>query len=487
MRVSELVTIDQINSWNDGDIITIKAGTGTGKSYFIKNNLYAIAKRDNHKILFLIHRSNCADQFRNEILTNNKQDTIHIRTYQYIENLYKKNKIVSLNQYKYIICDEFHYFMQDSDFNKTTDISLNLILSQTNSIRVFMSATGDYVQKYLNNYEKLNTIDYELESDYSHIKELTFYNKDSTLDIFIQSAIDNKQKVIFFIQRAEKAYNLYLKYKEYCLFNCSKSNKIYYKYVDENKINQMLINEKFDELILITTTCLDAGVNIRDKELKIIVCDVKDIGTIIQCAGRKRISKDDNELHLYIKSISNQQLGGTKSQTIKRLEMAKYLKDNSPSEYVNKYKRELDYSHIVYDEVQEDNTITKKYNLMMYFRNLININEIDIMIKLGKFGFCKAIARKLGFYNDGKYEYTLFEENIEMNSLNSYLESLIGKRLLKEEQNELIDKIDLKVDGKRQRSYRKLNEGLNMINLPYVILPKRNKDTRYWIIEKIEN
>jgi hypothetical protein len=295
---------------------------------------------------------------------------------------------------------------------KHTDISLNLILNQSNAIRLFMSATGDYVHKYLSNQRKLNTIDYTLEPNYSHIKLLTFYNKDSTLDMFLQLAIQSKEKAIFFIESAKKAYEFYSKYKEYCLFNCSKSNKDgYYKFVDEIKINQMLKDEKFNELILITTTCLDAGVNIKDNELKHIVCDVKDTGTIIQCVGRKRINKDDNELYLYVKSITNQQLGGIETQRKKKVEMAKYLKDHSPAEYVNKYKRELDYSHIVYDEVNEDGTLTKKINLMMYFKCIIDIAEIQTMKQYEKYGFCKALARKLGFYSNEKgYEYRLIED-----------------------------------------------------------------------------
>jgi hypothetical protein len=316
--------------------------------------------------------------------------------------------------------------------------------------------------------------------------------------MFMQLAIKNNQKGIFFIESAKKAYEFYSKYKEYCLFNCSKSNKDYYKFVDEIKINQMLKDEKFNELILITTTCLDAGVNINDKELKHIVCDVKDIGTIIQCAGRKRINKDDNELYLYVKSITNQQLGGTKTQIKKRIEMAKYLKDHSPEEYVNKYKRELDYSHIVYDDLNDDNTITKKINLMMYFKSLVDMVEIDKMITYGKFGFCKMLARKLGFYNEEEgYVYNVMEETMENNNLTTYLESLIGKKLLKDEQKELINKISLKDSrGRLQKGINILNGYLKDNKFNYMIISKRTseregdkvKTIRYWeILNDIEN
>lgn len=482
MRVSELVTIDQVKHWNNGDIITIKAGTGAGKSYFIKNNLYALAKKENAKILFLIHRTNCVNQFKEEIIQDNKEDTIHIKTYQYIESLIKNNQTISLNDYKYIVCDEFHYFMSDAAFNKTTDISLNYILNQTNNIRIFMSATGDYMTKYLTNYKKLNVNSYELPIDYSFIKALTFFNKDTTLDTFVEYAIKSQQKAIFFIQSAKKAYEFYNKHKEHCLFNCSKNNEEYYKFVDQEKINQMLKDEKFNELILVTTTAMDAGVNIIDNDLKHIICDIRGIGTIIQCVGRKRLNENDNELYVYIKSLSNQQLGGIETQLKKKIKMAKFLKDHTPEEYVNKYKRELDYSHIVYDDVIDSNTITKKINYLMYYKCIIDMADVTIMKNKGSFGYNKMIADKFG-KGEG---YRLIEEETKGNNLEDFLESLLGKKLLKQEQKELIDRIDLKVNGRVQKSYTKLNEGLSMINLPYVILPKKSGNERYWIVEKID-
>ena len=42
-RVSELISPSEIKTWEKGSVITIKAGTGAGKSYFIKNILYAVS------------------------------------------------------------------------------------------------------------------------------------------------------------------------------------------------------------------------------------------------------------------------------------------------------------------------------------------------------------------------------------------------------------------------------------------------------------
>ncbi|MGG3987471.1 DEAD/DEAH box helicase family protein [Bacillus smithii] len=471
MRVSEVVTIDEINKWKTGDIITIKAPTGTGKSYFIKNILYAIAKKNKKRILMLIHRKNCVNQFQEEITRDKKDDVIDIWTYQYLEHTYKTNKRFDFSDYHYIVCDEFHYFMSDAQFNIFTDISLNTILQQKDCIKIMMSATGDYMTRYITNYKKLKTINYELPFSYDFIRKLTFFQKDETLDDFIHEAIETKQKAIFFIESAEKAYRLYEKYKDHCLFNCGKSNK-HYKYVDEAKIHNMLKNERFDELILITTTAMDSGVNINDEDLKHIVCDVKDIGTLIQCIGRKRLQHKKDKIYLYIKTINNKQLGGIETQIKKKKEMAQFLMNHSVKEYIEKYKRQLDYSQIVYDDIVNDSDkSTKKVNDLMYFKSLIDLNEIQLIKNYGNFGYCKYIAHLFGFYNEQNgYTYRLIEEEHAKESLEEYLDSIVGKVMLQaKDRKELIEKINVKQNGKLLKSLNSLNAALSEQNFNYYI------------------
>lgn len=488
-RVSEIITTDEIKKWSRNENIIVKAGTGLGKSYFIKNLLYAFAESKNKKILMLVHRSNCLKQFQDEIIEDNKQDIIHIKTYQKLDFMELKKYYIDLSEYEYIVCDEWHHFISDASFSISTDLSFNLILAQKNAVKIFMSATGDYCRDYLKTVKNINPKEYELPIEYTFIDSLTFFNKDETMEQFIKENIESDEfkdhKAIFFIQSAEKAYSLYKKYKEHCIFNCSKNNTKYYKYVDEEKINNILLNESFEEKILITTTCMDAGVNLIDKQIKHIVCDVEDTGTLIQCIGRRRIdyADDNDKIYVYIKTINNQQLGGKETQLKRKIEKADYLKEHTVQEYILKYPRSLDYSNIIYDDpVTEEDKCTKRINELMYYKCKCDISEINTIKTFGKFAYTKYIAKMLGFENN----YRLIEEDYMKSELEEYLESIIGKKLFKEEQKELIDRIGLKVDGKVQKSYFKLNEGLKMINLNYIILPKKSNNKRYWIIEKIE-
>ncbi|MCZ0704112.1 superfamily II DNA or RNA helicase [Natronobacillus azotifigens] len=146
MRVSDLITNEEIKKWKIGDTVTIKAGTGSGKSHFIKNKLFLHAKKNNEKILMLLHRKNTVDQFKNEIRKQNKSQTITIITYQYLESAVK-NKYAELddlmNKHTYLICDEYHYWLSDSLINRYTELSLNHLIKQQNKIKIFMSGTSN--------------------------------------------------------------------------------------------------------------------------------------------------------------------------------------------------------------------------------------------------------------------------------------------------------------------------------------------------------
>ena len=447
-RVSSVITIEDIKNWKEGDTITITAGTGAGKSYFIKNNLYALAKKDNSKILMLIHRNNCVNQFQQEIERDKKTDVIEIRTYQNLEHNELKKFENDLSQYKYIVCDEFHYFMSDARFNHTTDMSLNIILKQSKSIKIFMSATADLVRCY--------TIDYSVPTSHRHIRSLNFFNEDSTLEQLIKDSIDTNSKCIVFVESAKKAYELYEKFKNNSIFNCSKHNQDYYKYVNEELINSILEKERFESNILITTTCFDAGVNIIDDDLTNIICDVTDIDVLIQCIGRKRIQKETDKINLYIKNISYNRLKGMKTQNKDKIEMADYLRQHTVREFLEKYPKQYDRNKIVYDEVtDDDNKSTKVVNELMYFKCKYDLMNID---KMFRNSYAWLVASNLAFVYKN---ITILEDVKKEDELKEYLNRNLGRLYIKEDKEELINMINLTDSrGRLQKSPSLIKEYL---------------------------
>ena len=236
--ISEIITEKQIAKWQPGQNITLSAGTGAGKSHFIKYRLNDYAASQGKKVLLLVHRLNCLNQFTKEL--ENKTDNIDIKTYQSIEvEIKRTGKPYDFSEYGYIVSDEFHYFISDAGFNVTTDMSLNEILYAKDQVKIFMSATGEIVRKYINEFKGIQTIDLDFEKDTNanHINSLTFYHpSDKTdeememLSDYADEVINKGRKAIFFIQSAEKAYNLYKQFKKHAMFNVSSTNDKYYKY-----------------------------------------------------------------------------------------------------------------------------------------------------------------------------------------------------------------------------------------------------------------
>ncbi|WP_182004667.1 DEAD/DEAH box helicase family protein [Priestia aryabhattai] len=471
-----------IEQWNKGDIISISAGTGTGKSHFIKNSLHDYAKQSNSKILFLVHRLSCMNQFNNELVRDNKQDTIHIKTYQAIESLVKKKKHFDFTPYDYIVCDEFHYFISDSLFNKTTDLSLESIISQHDKTRIFMSATGNIMENYLKGFKKINVRKYTIQPNYDFINHLSFYSKDHTLEIIIENAINKKEKTIIFIDNAKKAFELHNKFRKHSIFNCSQNNYTYKKYIS-NEVNEIYEKEKFKSLILITTNAMDAGINIIDSDLKNVICDIRDIEVLIQCIGRKRIINPNDYINLTIKALSNQQIGRINSNLSKQFKHAKYLKNNDTEAYVNEYYRNLDVNNgIVYDELV-NGKIEKKINMLAYYKYISDVVTFKGMIdKYGKYAYCKYMANKFN------KRYSIIEEGNKVNELETYLENIAGKKLLKEEQKELIETIGLKdARGRLQKGFKSLNTYFEENKLRYTITPRKSGSVRFWKVYHTDN
>lgn len=472
IRVTDKINENDIVTWNPEQPVIITAGTGVGKSYFIKNILYRYAKTDNQKILMLIHRKLCVEQFKMEIEETGKNDVIEIMTYQKLEKneMYKAD--LELSQYKYIVCDEFHYFISDAGFNNTTDISFKKILGMRNAIKIFMSATGDNVREYIQKIANIKPINYRIPFDWSFIETLNFYHNDASLSEFAKAIIEKGQKGIFFIQQASKAYMLYKDFRQYAIFNCSKQNENYHKYVNEDKINQMLREQKFEENILITTSCMDAGVNIIDELVRFIFIDIKDVGSLIQCMGRKRMQSPEDTIHIFIKVINNQQLGGLETNAKKQLEMADYLKDHTTEEWVNKYPRQIDKSQTVHDETINDGnteTCTKKVNDLMYHKKELDIEEIRHMKNYGEFGYCKYLARKFNKYDPDTefYDYAIISGNY---GLENYLATHVGQVMLqRKDRKELIKTMNVRRDGHLKSSRDILNAVLKEDNLSYRI------------------
>lgn len=91
--------------------------------------------------MFIFNRKELHNQNKEQLRIDNNL-RIHTATYQEVEYQIINNGKYDFAPYKYIVCDECHYFTDDSGFNHNSDISFNAIMKLENKVKVFMSATG---------------------------------------------------------------------------------------------------------------------------------------------------------------------------------------------------------------------------------------------------------------------------------------------------------------------------------------------------------
>lgn len=427
--VSDIIHYDDVSAWKKEEVIVIKAGTGKGKSYFIKNTLYQFAKDRNQRILYLVHRSAIAEQFMLEIDRDNKNDIIDIRTYQSVESRIRydgKNPVKLIRDnifedYDYIVCDEFHYFCGDSGFNSYTDSSFINIFRYQRAIKICMSATPDEVNSVLKKFAKqidLKIKQYDIESDYSNIERLFFYDNKEKPEEILSNIIPGEKAIVF--GEVNEMYRLHTLFPD-SLFLCSKSNNVkdkgnLYQYVDEAAIKQMLINERFETQFLFTTTCFDAGANLRDRSITTIIVDVGDIGSLIQCVGRKRIIDKKDTYDLYIRRHTNGEINGWRTKVKKKIEMAQLLLTDH-TEYVKQYGREPNL--MAYTKLNKGELVVR-LNRLRYYKALYDYELYTTMMEeYGEFGYCKYLAKYFGKYGYNKerkdydYYYRIYNDSIE--------------------------------------------------------------------------
>ncbi len=209
MNVTECIQQDYLD-WKCGDIVTISAGTGNGKSHFVKNTLYDYAKRKGKRILFFLHRTNTLEQFEAEIAAEGKSDVIDLITYQSFEKAIIRQNQLDLWMYEFIICDEYHYFGNDSSFNKYTDLSLNEIIEGADErVVVLMSATNEFIKEYLHNRKLITPKEYVLPANYDYVKTLEFFDDDQLIIDGLKRRVENGEKAVIFIKSANDCYELY--------------------------------------------------------------------------------------------------------------------------------------------------------------------------------------------------------------------------------------------------------------------------------------
>jgi len=475
--ISSKITSEVISQWKMGDKILVTAQTGSGKTHMVKTSLLDYCNQNDYKMLLFSNRTILKGQ--NEESMGNEPNISLINYQTMEEGIVNRNEDFDyyMSRFKVIVFDEIHHVFMDSQFNRRTDIFMNLFSHEyPDKILIFMTATPELILDLKPNFDYV----YSTKKDYSYIDKVLFYNRVNTPESIIQN-IPPDEKVIYFSSDAQEAYNLTQRFDN-AVFVCSENHNLY-KYSSNKTVEEIIRQQYFDARILCTTKVLDNGVNILDASVKHVIIDMLDLTSFVQCLGRRRITSKEDKITLYVKNYHQGSLQYALMLTKKKIERAEELHTLGENQFQRLYWK-TDIDDIVDNNFQVNQAKYHYYDYRM--RWLDKTRRIRDGYKLSVMKALNLPEEKMG-NADNEYEKLGMKE---------YLMSLRNIKLFKDEQEDFKTRFfsllfSPKNTNYRNRGIRSINAILNEDNILYRIVSyketkgiKRNQT--FWMILEIK-
>ena len=321
---SELIG-DAFQHWGNGRVL-LDMGTGRGKNEFIIKKLVSwrvdemLKKTTIGRVLCLcplntLHAEMLqrrteaaiaeADDEPTEIAMTYDafyENMLEVRTYQNIETKYR-NDPASLKKYledfKYIVADECHYFTDFSSYGMNTYLSLEVLQkAEADHVVIYMSATGEETYKLLEETSKTpEDRIYKLPQDYQHIKQKYFYSRENL--VMMLKSLPEDEKAVIFVSSGEDLLKMKEIFGDTAAYYCSENNPKYGKMF--NKLTDCIKDRELQKRYLFTTKAFGIGTEIKDRTVKHLYIDQWKPTDIIQSTGRKRPLDVDDTCTVYFR------------------------------------------------------------------------------------------------------------------------------------------------------------------------------------------
>ena len=321
---SELIG-DAFQHWGNGRVL-LDMGTGRGKNEFIIKKLVSwlvdemLKNTTVGRVLCLcplntlydemLHRRTEAaiaeaDGEPTEIAMTYDafyENMLEVRTYQNIETKYR-NDPASLKKYledfKYIVADECHYFTDFSSYGMNTYLSLEVLQkAEADHVVIYMSATGEETYKLLEETAKTpEDRIYKLPQNYQHIKQKYFYSRENL--VMMLKSLPEDEKAVIFVSSGEDLLKMKEIFGDTAAYYCSENNPKYGKMF--NKLTDCVKDRELQKRYLFTTKAFGIGTEIKDRTVKHLYIDQWKPTDIIQSTGRKRPLDVDDTCTVYFR------------------------------------------------------------------------------------------------------------------------------------------------------------------------------------------
>lgn len=542
MYLSDYMEQNNIDISKLGNKVCIISGVGSGKNYWIENEL---TKHGN--VLLITSRKAKKDEtvldsiFEGK-LNKSKLDNCVVYTNSGIESFIKNAPVDGsydslCNYFDYIVVDEAHSIVTDSTFADAPFHLWSLIKKLSEKMKfILMTGTIKPIQKIIDDGWQV----YDCMHDCINIKpkRIIINHKDKILKT-IEKINNNDEKIIYLANSAKSiCTDLYKDFQEKSKIDkrtiaFSMSDSKVKEYEIDKKMNEeykrlcdtyeSIIEDKKlpdDIKLLITTSRLKEGINIKDIDVKNIFCESHIASDIIQFAGRVRTGLET----LYIVKDAEQ----NNNYKLKEIDY-KFCRDNG-LEACNEYLKNIeatvdDMLQDNFDNVMSKTNTNKKVNEFVDFVEsrlaYIRYNHIENMFEIYEHRHIavEQVNNNIDMFNKNpeKYLKEVFniENVIDMNEFSNKKLKTYANEILENYFNEHIQfyidcmfiqgKGEQKIKGrdflrttlgkalelKGKYSDDSINEELKRRNLPYIIKSDgrgkedyRNRRFRY--IDRIE-
>lgn len=365
--VSDSLAAEVVN-WRPEQAVGIFADTGSGKNYFIEHVLLNNAKKQKGRILLLTNRvalgrqtklrlaTYCGKENLLDIYTDSGLDTltnfgvIEAVSYQQLgEWLHRESdKLESLtNQnFSYVVADEVHFLTSDANFNALTDMTLDFITKEfPNAVRIYMTATPEDIFPII--YEKdcgfvtsnpsawFDTGSpyrwkvYLFAHDFTRF-QIHPYRKKADLIEAIKRTKEEKWMIFVDSVSTGKVFEEMIPDSQLIWAGSKNEGDAGYK-----EYKKIIDEEKFNVRVLITTSVLENGINIKDPEVRHIAIMAEERCQFMQMLGRVR-RIPEIAINVYFPESDEIDIQCRLRQAEQRKD-AYLLSRESPTDYFDKY------------------------------------------------------------------------------------------------------------------------------------------------------
>ena len=441
IRFSDLIGSNH-TTWEDTRII-LDGGTGTGKTYFILRVLAPYARLLGKRILYLCNRKKLKEQVKPEIGKRHLKDTVTAMTYQALETSLNKDSN-SIPFYDYIVADECHYFTNDALFNEYTDISYHYLYHQKNNVVIYISATAKIYFHWLKKTSRvLPEHCFEIPKSYDYVNGVYFYNKK-----FLQPKVDDllenepDSKIIIFCNSYRVMKELHKKYGDRANYMASERATEVKEFCDTDCVyGHPDGTVTFDKRLLITTKVMDNGVDIKDRSVKHIFCEIFDVDSAIQALGRKRKIDAKDTCTFYIKDYTGQAIQGLINSNNYQTEPVLMYETNYDKfqKIYGKKRKRIRENRIFYAEFSENKRDSRlKINKMRLQKYMM---DLAVLKEMKEKSYKEVMSALLGKDLAEKTE-TLTMQIDEKDSFLEYLKSIESKWLYDSDRKEIVKRFE---------------------------------------------